>query len=248
VCANVVVVWLLQVIDEAEQLRLDKRDKLVSSETQDSGVFITVSDAPKELHPEHILVVVQIVLVHVTLFSSKLFSTGRPILHFRLFVTGGTRPCFQSNRRFNRGSILRHGLRSRPVLNRVEKTYYVFIFLLIIPQKLSKITLSCPFSHRITTFTLAVSPMGYSKQILKPNFMFSGTTSSIIPSAQPSSLCLLAARDHTAVSHNPIPLETSAFQVQCMGSSSNAWLIRDAIVDISSPLICTLISGCKMVL
>jgi hypothetical protein len=50
------------VTDEAEQL--DRRGQLVNSgtqdsglRTQDSGVFITVSDSPKELHLDHVLVV-----------------------------------------------------------------------------------------------------------------------------------------------------------------------------------------------
>lgn len=90
----------------------------------------------------------------------------------------------------------------------VEESYLPSIFLFNIPQKLSKMTESTPFTHR--TETSAFSRPGRLTRMINPNIAISvsnGASASSNPSGAASCCCLflLACRDQAFSIVNPSP-------------------------------------------
>lgn len=98
-------------------------------------------------------------------------------------------------------------------------------FLFTIPQKLSKRTVSWPLSHRMTTFTTSrVSPG--PTWILKPSAIFSSSMSWSFDE------CRRAARDHTALSVKPTPVDIVGFHIHFKGNWDS---VSFTCLPISSP-------------
>lgn len=93
----------------------------------------------------------------------------------------------------------------------VEENYLPSTFLLNIPQKLSKMTESTPFTH--LTVTSALSSPGRLTRMINPNTAFSVSNRASAASSGPSraaSCCclfLLACRDQAFSIVNPSPLD-----------------------------------------
>lgn len=84
------------------------------------------------------------------------------------------------------------------------------------PQKLSKRILSCPFNQRTVTFDPRIPPGISETWILKPKDGSSATSDFILSGCVLD--CRRAARDQTALSANPTPVEILGFHIHLITS------------------------------